>query len=287
MSSQPPIGPNPTGAQSSVMNAPGVPVIRNVNWGGLRTLYIKEVRRFFKVQLQTIWAPAIQTLLYLIVFTVAMGGRSAVHVGGETVAFADFLAPGLIVMGMLTNAFANASFSLLVGKIQGTIVDYLMPPLSTAELLTALVGGAVTRAFCVGFAVWLAMLVWPGVHVLPHNPLAILWFGLLGSVFLALLGVLTSIWAEKFDHAAAVSNFVVGPLTLLSGTFYSVDRLSPTFQAISHANPFFYIISGFRYGFLGVADSPVWVGSLVILAIDVVLGVLCYALLKGGWRLKN
>jgi ABC-2 type transport system permease protein len=283
MSSQPPIGDIP----SSVMNAPGVPVIRNVNWGGLRTLYIKEVRRFFKVQLQTVWAPAIQTLLYLIVFTVAMGGRSGVQVGGETVAFADFLAPGLIVMGMLTNAFANASFSLLVGKIQGTIVDYLMPPLSTAELLTALVGGAVTRAFCVGFAVWLAMLVWPGVHVLPHNPLAILWFGLLGSVFLALLGVLTSIWAEKFDHAAAVTNFVVGPLTLLSGTFYSVDRLSPTFQAISHANPFFYIISGFRYGFLGVADSPVWIGSLVILAIDVVLGVLCYALLKGGWRLKN
>jgi ABC-2 type transport system permease protein len=287
MTSQPPIGQIPDTAHGTVMNAPGVPVIRNVNWGGLRTLYIKEVRRFFKVQLQTIWAPAIQTLLYLIVFTVAMGGRSAVHVGGETVAFADFLAPGLIVMGMLTNAFANASFSLLVGKIQGTIVDYLMPPLSTAELLAALVGGAVTRAFCVGFAVWLAMLVWPGVHVLPHNPLAILWFGLLGSVFLALLGVLTSIWAEKFDHAAAVSNFVVGPLTLLSGTFYSVDRLAPAFQAISHANPFFYIISGFRYGFLGAADSPVWVGSAVILAIDVALGALCYALLKGGWRLKN
>lgn len=282
MSSQPPIG-----QIASVMNAPGVPVIRNVNWGGLRTLYIKEVRRFFKVQLQTVWAPAIQTLLYLIVFTVAMGGRSGVSVGGQTVAFADFLAPGLIVMGMLTNAFANASFSLLVGKIQGTIVDYLMPPLSTAELLTALVGGAVTRAFCVGFAVWLAMLVWPGVHVLPRHPIAILWFGLLGATFLALLGVLTSIWAEKFDHAAAVTNFVVGPLTLLSGTFYSVDRLSPTFQAISHGNPFFYIISGFRYGFLGVADSPVWVGSVVILGIDIALGLACYALLRHGWRLKN
>ncbi|QNQ08034.1 ABC transporter permease [Sphingomonas alpina] len=287
MSSQPPFGPETSHIQSAVVNAPGVPVIRNVNWGGLRTLYIKEVRRFFKVQLQTIWAPAIQTLLYLIVFTVAMGGRSAVHVGGTQVAFADFLAPGLIVMGMLTNAFANASFSLLVGKIQGTIVDYLMPPLSTAELLAALVGGAVTRAFCVGFAVWLAMLVWPGVHVFPHHPIAILWFGLLGATFLALLGVLTSIWAEKFDHAAAVTNFVVGPLTLLSGTFYSVDKLAPTFQAISHANPFFYIISGFRYGFLGTADSPIWIGSIVILTIDVALGLLCYALLKGGWRLKN
>ncbi|HWK36711.1 ABC transporter permease [Sphingomonas sp.] len=266
---------------------PGVPVIRNVNWGGLRTLYIKEVRRFFKVQLQTIWAPAVTNLLYLAVFTVAVGARSPVHVGGVEVAFADFLAPGLIVMGMLTNAFANSSFSLLVGKIQGTIVDYLMPPLSTAELLAALVGGAVTRAFCVGGAVWLAMLLWPGVHVVPAHPLAVLWFGLLGALFLSFLGVLTSIWAEKFDHAAAVTNFVVGPLTLLSGTFYSVDRLAPLFQTISHLNPFFYIISGFRYGFLGLSDSPLWVGSIGILALDAAMGLLCYWLLRRGWKLKN
>jgi ABC-2 type transport system permease protein len=288
MSSHPPIGQQPTGQENSlVRNAPGVPSIRNVNWGGLKTLYVKEVRRFFKVQLQTIWAPAITTLLYLVIFTVALGGRGEVHLGGSMVAFADFVAPGLIVMGMLNNAFANASFSLLVGKIQGTIVDYLMPPLSTAELLAALTGGAVTRAFLVGFAVWLAMIFWPGVHVLPAHPIAVLWFGLLGSVFLALIGVLTSIWAEKFDHAAAVTNFVVAPLTLLSGTFYSVDRLSPVFQAISHANPFFYIISGFRYGFLGIADSPVALGSAVVLALDIALGALCYTLLRRGWRLKN
>jgi ABC-2 type transport system permease protein len=131
------------------------------------------------------------------------------------------------------------------------------------------------------------MALWPGVHVTPHAPLAILWFGLLGSAFLALLGVLTSIWAEKFDHAAAVTNFVVAPLSLLSGTFYSVDSLAPTWRAISHANPFFYIISGFRYGFLGVADSPVWSGAAVVLVIDVVLGLLCYTLLRRGWRLKN
>ncbi|UVO51835.1 ABC transporter permease [Sphingomonas sp. SUN019] len=283
MSSQPPIGEIP----SMVRNAPGVPVIRNVNWGGLKTLYVKEVRRFFKVQLQTVWAPAITTLLYLIIFTVALGARSEVPVGGEKVAFADFVAPGLIVMGMLNNAFANASFSLLVGKIQGTIVDYLMPPLSNAELLAALVGGAVTRAFMVGGTVWLAMLLWPGVHVTPVHPIAVLWFGLLGAVFLALIGVLTSIWAEKFDHAAAVTNFVVAPLTLMSGTFYSVDKLSPTFHAISHANPFFYIISGFRYGFLGIADSPVLLGSILILALDVALAALCYALLRSGWKLKN
>ena len=283
MSSQPPIGEIP----SLVRNAPGVPVIRSINWGGLRTLYIKEVRRFFKVQLQTIWAPAITTLLFLVIFSVALGGRHAVQVDGTAIPFADFIAPGLIVMGMLQNAFANASFSLLVGKIQGTIVDYLMPPLSTAELLAALVGGAVTRAVLVGCAVSLAMALWPGVHVTPHAPLAILWFGLLGSAFLALLGVLTSIWAEKFDHAAAVTNFVVAPLSLLSGTFYSVDSLAPTWRAISHANPFFYIISGFRYGFLGVADSPIWSGAVVVLAIDVVLALLCYTLLRRGWRLKN
>ena len=270
-----------------VQNAPGVPVIRNVNWGGLRTLYVKEVRRFFKVQLQTVWAPAVTTLLFLVIFTVATGARRPVEIGGGTVAFADFVAPGLIVMGMLQNAFANASFSLLVGKIQGTIVDYLMPPLSVAELLLALVAASVTRAFLVGAAVWLAMSLWPGVHVTPVQPWAILWFGLLGATFLALLGVLTSIWAEKFDHAAAVTNFVVAPLALLSGTFYSVDRLSPLFHDISHANPFFYVISGFRYGFLGLADSPIAVGSMVILAIDVALAATCYALLKNGWKIKN
>ncbi len=272
----------------SMIAGPGVPIIRNVNWGGLWTLYVKEVRRFFKVQLQTVWAPAVTTLLFLVVFTVALGGAGrVVTLDGVAVPFANFIAPGLIVMGMLQNAFANSSFSLLVGKIQGTIVDYLMPPLSTGELLAALCGGAVTRAFCVGAAVWLAMALWPGVDVTPAHLWAILWFGFLGSLFLALMGVLTSIWAEKFDHAAAVTNFVVAPLALLSGTFYSVDRLAPLFQAISHANPFFYIISGFRYGFLGVADSPILLGSAVILLLDVALALGCYALLRSGWKIKS
>ncbi len=261
-----------------------MPVIRSVNWGGLKTLYLKEVRRFFKVQLQTIWAPAITTLLFLVIFTVALG-RSGRTVMG--VPFADFLAPGLIVMGMLQSAFANSSFSLLVGKIQGTIVDYLMPPLSTGELIAGLVGASVTRAFLVGFAVWLAMLLWPGVDATPRHLLVLFWFGLLGSMMLAFLGLLTSIWAEKFDHAAAVTNFVVAPLSLLSGTFYSIESLAPAFQAVSHANPFFYIISGFRYGFVGVSDSPVHVGGALLLLINLLLGAVCYALLKKGWKLKN
>ncbi|HEY6917537.1 MAG TPA: ABC transporter permease [Allosphingosinicella sp.] len=263
---------------------PGVPVIRNVNWGGLKTLYLKEVRRFFKVQLQTIWAPAVTTLLFLAIFTVALG-RAGREVMG--VPFADFIAPGLIVMGMLQNAFANSSFSLLVGKIQGTIIDYLMPPLSVGELIAALIGAAVTRAILVGFAVWIAMLLWPGVHVAPRHIGAILWFGIMGAAMLGFLGVLTSIWAEKFDHAAAVTNFVVAPLSLLSGTFYSIESLAPTFQAISHANPFFYVISGFRYGFLKEADSPVLFGGLLILGINLVLWAACYSLLKSGWKLKN
>ena len=287
MNSQRPFGPNTNGPNSAIRSAPGEPVIRRVNWGGLRTLYIKEVRRFFKVQLQTVWAPAVTTLLFLVIFTVALGARHAVQVAGKEVPFADFIAPGLIIMGMLNNAYANASFSLLVGKIQGTIVDYLMPPLSVTELLSALVAGAVTRAICVGLTVWLAMLIWPGVNVAPYSMIAILWFGLFGSIFLALVGVLTSIWAEKFDHAAAVQNFVIAPLTLLSGTFYSVDALAPAFRVVSHANPFFYVISGFRYGFLGLADSPVLIGGLVILAIDIALGLLCYTLLTRGWKLKN
>ena len=266
-----------------VQTAPGEPIIRNVNWGGLATLYVKEVRRFFKVQLQTIWAPAVTTLLYMIIFTVAMG-RSGRTVAGF--AFADFLAPGLIVMGMLQNAFANSSFSLLVGKVQGTIVDYLMPPLSTGELLLGMAGASVTRAALVGLAVWGAMLLWPGVHVIPSHLWAVIWFGLMGSLMLSFLGLITSIWAEKFDHAAAVGNFVVTPLSLLSGTFYSIQALSPTFQAISHANPFFHVISGFRFGFLGVADSPVWLGALILLAINAALGGACYAMLRTGWKLK-
>lgn len=268
---------------SYVRSEPGTPVIRGVNWQGLSTLYVKEVRRFFKVQLQTVWAPAITTLLYLVIFTVALG-RSGRTVMG--LPFADFLAPGLIVMGMMQNAFANASFSLLAGKMQGTIVDFLMPPLSTGELLTGLVGAAITRAWLVGFAVWVVMLFWPGVHVGMRYPLAILWFGMMGAMMLAFLGMLTSIWAEKFDHAAAVTNFVVQPMALLSGTFYSVNRLMPAFRAASHANPFFHVIAGFRYGFIGVSDAPVAVGAVLLLAVNLLLGTICYALLARGWRLK-
>jgi len=259
--------------------APGEPVLPIVNWGGLRTLYVKEVRRFFKVQLQTIWAPAITTLMFLVIFSVALGRGDRMVMGTS---FANFIAPGLIMMGMMQNAFANSSFSLLVGKIQGTIVDYLMPPLSTGELLSAMIAAAMTRAALVGGAVWLAMLLWPGVNVVPQHLWAVIWFGVMGSALLSFLGILTSIWAEKFDHAAAVTNFVIQPLSLLSGTFYSVDALHGVFHAISHANPFFYIISGFRYGFLGTADSPIVVGAVLLLVVNCALAALCYTILARG-----
>ncbi len=276
--------PKPGQVATARFPEPGSSIIRGVNWAGFFALYRKEVRRFFKVQLQTVWAPSVTKLLFLIIFTVALGRGDRTILGAP---FADFIAPGLICMGMLQNAFANSSFSMLVGKIQGTIVDYLMPPLSVGELLAALVTAAMTRAALVGFAVWLAMFLWPGVSVGITHWWAVIWFGLMGSAMLSFLGVITSIWAEKFDHAAAVTNFVVAPLSLLSGTFYAIDRLSPTFQAVSHANPFFYAISGFRYGFLGEADSPIMTGALLLLAINAGLALICYVLLKSGWKIKS
>ena len=283
----PTMNDQPKIAAESPFAEPGVPQIRNVNWAGTWALYRKEVRRFLKVQLQTVWAPAITTLMFLIIFIVALGGSGrTVSLRGEAVAFADFIAPGLIIMGMINACFANASFSLMVGKVQGTLVDYLIPPISVGELLFALAASSVTRAVFVGFALWLAMAAWPGVHVTPAHLWAVLWFGLLGTSFIAFLGVPTSIWAEKFDHGAAITNFVIGPLALLSGTFYSIDRLPAFFQGISHANPFFYIISGFRYGFVAAADTNVMMGSAVLLGLNLVFGGLCYALLRRGWKIK-
>jgi ABC-2 type transport system permease protein len=269
--------------------AQGVPVIHRVNRLGLWTLYIKECRRFFKVQTQTIWAPAITTLLFLVIFTVAMGRQGRIVLG---VPFATFVAPGLIVMGMMQNAFANSSFNFLSGKIQGTIIDYLMPPLSEGELMLGLIGAAVTRAVLVGFAVAGAMMLWPGVELMARHPWAIVWFGLMGSILLALLGLLTSLWAEKFDHNAAVTNFVIAPLSLLSGTFYVIDNLAPAFQTISRLNPFFYVISGFRFGFLGQSDIgdtnlAVLHGAFGLGALNLVLGIITYALMRSGWKLKS
>ena len=267
----------------------GQPQITGFNRIGLWSLYMKEVRRFLKVQTQTVWAPAVTTLLFLVIFSVAMGraGREILGVN-----FATFVTPGLIMMGMMQNAFANSSFSLLAGKLQGTIIDLLMPPLTEAELLIGIVGAAMTRAVMVGGAVALAMALWPGIDMMAAHPWAIVWFGLMGSLMLSLAGLLTSLWAEKFDHAAAVTNFLVAPLSLLSGTFYVIHNLAPAFQAISRANPFFYMISGFRFGFIGESDigntnAAVIQAALGVGLLNLALGLATYALLRSGWKLKS
>ncbi|MDG6077737.1 multidrug ABC transporter permease [Erythrobacter litoralis] len=267
----------------------GQPVITGINRVGLWSLYVKEVRRFLKVQTQTIWAPAVTTLLFLVIFTVALG-RSDREILG--VNFATFVAPGLIVMGMMQNAFANSSFSLLAGKIQGTIIDLLMPPLSDGELMAGITAAAVTRAVMVGFAVAIAMAFYPGVDLSLAHPWAVAWFGLMGAIMLSLMGLLASIWAEKFDHNAAITNFVIAPLSLLSGTFYVIDNLAPLFQAISRVNPFFYVISGFRFGFLGESDigntNQAVIHSAIGLGIaNAAFAYLVYRVLKSGWKIRS
>ncbi|TCD04291.1 multidrug ABC transporter permease [Erythrobacteraceae bacterium CFH 75059] len=268
----------------------GVPTLVGVNRVGVWSLFLKEVRRFMKVQTQTIWAPAVTTLLFLVIFSVALGRDTGREVLG--VNFVSFIGPGLIVMAMMQNAFANTSFSLLAGKIQGTIIDLLMPPLSTGELMAGIVLAGMTRAVLVGAAVGAAMLLYPGLSLEIVHGWAVLYFGLAGALMLALFGLLASIWAEKFDHNAAVTNFVVAPLSLLSGTFYTIDNLHPAFQAISRANPFFYVISGFRYGFVGQSDigsgtGAVFWAAAALAAFNLVLALICYAVLRSGWRLKS
>lgn len=277
----------------------GVPIFTGINRIGVTSLYIKEVRRFLKVQTQTIWAPAVTTLLFLVIFTVALG-RGGREVLG--VPFASFIAPGLIMMGMMQNAFANSSFSMLSGKIQGTIIDLLMPPLSNGELMAGIIAAAMTRAVLVGFTVALAMVLWPDVTLQIEHLWAIVWFGLMGALLLSTLGLITSIWAEKFDHNSAISNFIIGPLSLLSGTFYVIDRLAPAFQTVSLANPFFYVISGFRYGFLGKSDmgtngmsangmsesvEPVVRAAIGLGVLNLALLFVTYRILKSGWKLKS
>jgi len=255
--------------------------IGGTNWRGVWTLYLREVRRFIKVFLQTVLAPAVTTMLFLLIFTVAVGNRGQATAG---VAFGTFLVPGLIMMTILQNAFANTSSSILIGKVHGNILDVLMPPLSAGELTFAFVMGGVTRGIICAVAV-----VVPAaflVDMTVSHLWAILYFSLAGSFMLSLLGAMTAIWADKFDHSAAINNFVIMPLSFLSGTFYSVERLPAAAVVVSHFNPFFYLIDGFRYGFIGTADSHVLVGVAVTLAVNVGLWLATYTMFKTGYKLK-
>lgn len=252
-----------------------------VNWLGLWTLYIKEVRRFWNVATQTVAAPIVTTLLFLAVFALALGGGSQAVAG---VPYIEFLAPGLIVMAITQNSFANTSSSLVIAKVQGNIVDLLMPPLSPLEQTAGLALGGLTRGLVVGSAVALAMLVFVPIHV--HSWFHAVFHAAGASLMLSLIGILGGLWSEKFDHLAAVTNFVITPLAFLSGTFYSTQRLPEPWLTVAHLNPFFYMIDGFRYGLTGHADGSLAVGVAMIASANLALAIAAHRVFRSGYKLK-
>lgn len=264
------------------------PVIRpiqiaGINWIGLQTLYVREVQRFLKVALQTLAAPVITSILFLMVFSVAIGDRAGVPNGVD---FVTFLVPGLVMMTVLQNAFANTSSSIVVSKVQGNIVDLLMPPLGPGELLVGLAAGGITRGIMVGIVAAICLVVLGGLG-LPSQPLVAMAFLFLGSFLMAIAGILAGIRANKFDEMAAITNFVIQPLAFLSGTFYSVNRLPAPFDTIATLNPVFYVIDGFRYGMIGVADRSIVIGLIGLTVLNLFLVYVCYRVLCSGWRLKS
>jgi ABC-2 type transport system permease protein len=254
------------------------------NWTGFMTLYLREVRRFWKVGMQTVAAPVVTTLLYMMVFVVAVG---ATREPVEGVAFGTFVAPGLIMMAILNNAFANASSSLLQAKMMGLTPDFLTPPLSALEQVLAFTLGAATRGVVVGAVTAVTILFLPFTDLSVAHPWAVVYFAVAASLLLGLMGVVTGLWSEKFDHLAAITNFLIMPMTFLSGTFYLVDRLPEPFRSASHYNPFFYLIDGFRYGFIGHADSNLGVGMALTAVLVVGLFAVCWRIFVTGWRLKT
>jgi ABC-2 type transport system permease protein len=256
--------------------------IRGINSIGLMTLTRKEISRFLNVYLQTLVAPVITTLLFYTIFALAFGGEK--RMVGD-VPFMQFLAPGLIMMTMVQNAFANTSSSLVIAKVQGNIVDVLMPPLSPAEILTGYALGAVARGMMVGAVTITVMAVFAPVAI--HNALAIVGFALLGNTLLAVLGIIGGVWSQKFDHIAAVTNFFITPMTFLSGTFYSIESLPEPFRTLAHFNPFFHMIDGFRFGFIGQADSHVLMGAAMLAAIDAILLLVAWQMFRTGYKIKS
>jgi ABC-2 type transport system permease protein len=273
--------PSSVASSSAAGSAPEVRRFGAVNWVGLWTLYLKEVRRFTKVATQTILAPLVTTLLFFAIFTLALG-RAVQNVGG--VSFPEFLGPGLIMMAMVQNAFANTSSSLVIAKIQGNIVDLVMPPLSPGELTFALAAGGLTRGLAVGITVGIVIALLVPVHI--HDLFFVLFHAIAASLLLSLLGILGGLWSEKFDHIAAVTNFVITPLSFLSGAFYSTERLPGVWHTVAHFNPFFYMIDGFRYGFIGHADGSVIAGLAALIFANIGLYALIHRLFAIGYKLR-
>lgn len=252
-----------------------------VNWLGLYTLAKREIMRFVAVWAQTLLAPLVTAGLFLIIFHTAVGARRG-DVGGQD--FLTFIAPGILMMSVIQNAFANISSSIVIGKIQGNIVDTLMPPLSAAELVAGYLAGSIARGLMV--AVCIAVAVWLFVGLAPANPLMALVFVVLGAGFLGALGVFAGVYAQKFDQIAAITNFIVTPLSFLSGTFYSVTALPTGLRELTQINPMFYLIDGFRTAMIGQGDTPIWLSFLVCLLSTAAASWGAWRLVKSGYRLK-
>jgi len=249
---------------------------------GFRTLFYKEILRFWKVATQTIAAPVVSAMLYLLIFGHVLDGRVQMLDG---VSYTSFLVPGLVMMSVLQNAFANSSSSLIQSKITGNLVFILLPPLSHVEILSAYVVASVVRGLAVGLGVFV-ITAW-FAHLSFVAPLWIIAFALLGAGILGTLGVVAGIWAEKFDQLAAFQNFLITPATFLAGVFYSIKKLPPFWLAVSHFNPFFYMIDGFRYGFFGQSDVSPWTSLAIVAVFFVALAAIAINLLRRGYKLRH
>jgi ABC-2 type transport system permease protein len=253
-----------------------------MNWIATYTLFSKEVTRWRKVWMQTVIAPVVTALLYLLVFGHVLEGRVEVFPG---VSYSQFLIPGLLMMTVIQNAFANTSSSMIQSKVMGSIVFILLPPFSALEMFLAYIGAAVLRGLAVGVGVFLLGYFY--VHVPIDNIFIILAFAIMGSYVMAAIGLIAGMWAEKFDQIAAFQSFLIVPLTFLSGVFYSITSLPPFWYQLSKANPFFYMIDGFRYGFFGQSDQPVVLSLAVMLGATLVLTIICVSMLKSGYKLRD
>jgi ABC-2 type transport system permease protein len=249
---------------------------------GFRTLFYKEILRFWKVATQTIAAPIVTSMLYLLIFGHVLEGRVQML---EGVDYTAFLIPGLVMMSVLQNAFANSSSSLIQSKITGNLVFILLPPLSHWEILSAYVTASIVRGLCVGLGVFV-ITAW-FAHLSFTFPLWIVVFAFLGAAILGTMGVIAGIWAEKFDQLAAFQNFLIMPATFLAGVFYSIKKLPPFWLAVSHFNPFFYMIDGFRYGFFGKSDVSPWTSLAIVGVFFVVLAGVSINMLRRGYKLRH
>ncbi len=253
-----------------------------MNWEGMYTLYYKELKRFGKVALQTIMAPIVTALLYLLVFSHVLEQHVRIY---DNVSYTAFLIPGLMMMSIIQNAFANSSSSLIQSKVSGNIVFVLLTPLSYFEFYLAFLLASITRGLAVGLGIFLVAMLFVSLPL--HNVVWLLLFSIVSSAVLGSLGIIAGIWAEKFDHMAGFQNFIIMPLSFLSGVFYSIHSLPEFWQSVSKFNPFFYMIDGFRFGFFGVSDvNPVF-SFIVVILIWLMLGWFTLAILKSGYKLRD